>query len=421
MQTEGRPSVVPHRSKEKDPSIETLRGLAILLVVAGYIIKDDLGHGAAEAGSPVSSALQFLYYLLTPVRIPLFTVISAYLYAASPAGPGMFRKLVAGKARRILVPFAVVSFAQYVVLALVPSGAQRPLSQIYRAYLYPYEQLWFLISIFWIFVLVGALDARGMLGSVKKWAPVLAAALALHLLVTPTRLFSLNGVNYLLPFFLLGYGIRRYGARLLGRRGCVACLAAAVPVTAAYAALYFAQHADRFPAWSYRVLGLVMSFTLVPLLMRYRPKIAWLAWVGSYAFGIHLFNKIGLAPIKAAFLRAGVSNDALTFVAYLAGCVLAAIAIQTLLERHAWTRRFVLGLKEGRPEAPARVAAPSRRPLGHVLLRPTPLRAAAAAFALFLVGASLPASQRDADACARSGSCGSECAPCPGMCAHANR
>src|SRR6185503_20364991 len=96
---------------DKEQSIETLRSLAILLVVAGYIIKDDLHP---ETGSAITSFLEYIYYFLKPIRMPLFTVISAYLYSASPATQESFKKLVTGKARRILIPYFVVSAMQYI-------------------------------------------------------------------------------------------------------------------------------------------------------------------------------------------------------------------------------------------------------------------------------------------------------------------
>src|SRR3990167_1539045 len=94
--------------KDKDQSIETLRGIAIVLVVAGYIIQADLNH----IDSGITAFLDWMYYLLKPIRMPLFTVISAYLYAASPATRETFKKLVTGKSRRILIPFFVVSTLQ---------------------------------------------------------------------------------------------------------------------------------------------------------------------------------------------------------------------------------------------------------------------------------------------------------------------
>ena len=87
--------------KPKDQSIETLRGIAIILVVAGYIIEGNLTDGPGTH-SFVAALLHFIYYVLIPIRMPLFTVISAYLYAASPATQNTLNKLIVGKTRRIL-------------------------------------------------------------------------------------------------------------------------------------------------------------------------------------------------------------------------------------------------------------------------------------------------------------------------------
>src|SRR6185503_16375340 len=130
---------------DKEQSIETLRSLAILLVVAGYIIKDDLHP---ETGSAITSFLEYIYYFLKPIRMPLFTVISAYLYAASPATQESFKKLVTGKARRILIPYFVVSAMQYIFFSIFHMNGPHRLDEILRIYLWPFEQFWFLWAIF---------------------------------------------------------------------------------------------------------------------------------------------------------------------------------------------------------------------------------------------------------------------------------
>ena len=79
----------------KDPNIETLRGLAILLVVAGHVIGIDATGGMKVADD---SLWRYLYASLQYVRMPLFTAISGWVYALHPvaaheAGTFMFKKI----------------------------------------------------------------------------------------------------------------------------------------------------------------------------------------------------------------------------------------------------------------------------------------------------------------------------------------
>src|SRR5689334_19069336 len=106
--------------KPKDQSIETLRGIAILLVVAGYISREfilpmDLTHPSLTV-----SILKYIEHTLSTIRMPLFTVISGYLYAASPVTFETLKKLISGKFRRIMVPFLIFSTFQFLFFLFVP-------------------------------------------------------------------------------------------------------------------------------------------------------------------------------------------------------------------------------------------------------------------------------------------------------------
>jgi hypothetical protein len=331
--------------KEKDQSIETLRGLAILLVVAGYIILDDLGlHGRTV----FSSGLKFSYYCLKPIRMPLFTVISAYLYASFPATKETFKKLVSGKMRRILIPFAVVSAVQYAFYSIVPTHVPHPINEIYRIYLYPLDQFWFLYSIFWIFIIVGAMDAFKMLETPKKWFFWLAVALVSNAIFDPTRLFSINGVNYLLPFFLIGYGIRRFYAMLFTPRMIKSYLAVMAIAYVPYLLQYWRTPGDADAL--HKGTSLFISCTAVPLIFHYRKNIPFFARIGYYAFGIHIFNKISVAFPRAQFHFWHMENDAVIFITFLASSVIFSIGFQELMEKFSFTRKFVLGLKDNPPK-----------------------------------------------------------------------
>ena len=336
--------------KIKDHSLETLRGLAILLVVAGYIIRDDMGHGQH---SIVGSGLRFIYYCLTPIRMPLFTVISSYLYAASPATRETFKKLVTGKARRIMIPFTVVSTIQYTFFSLAPVKEPMPLHEIYKIYLFPLDQFWFLYSIFWIFVIVGAMDSFKMLETPKKWLACLVISTVLNVLWSPTRLFSIYGVNYLFPFFLMGYGIRRFPKNLFTRPLITAYLTAALFSYAFYVFLYLRPSLPGPMEKIYKISGLCISYSMVPLIMHFRKNVPLFAKIGYYAFGIHIFNKISAALPRLAFQYFHLTDEGLIFFVYMICAVIFSIGLQILMENFNFTRKFVLGIKES-PKKPVK-------------------------------------------------------------------
>lgn len=101
----------------KDPNIETLRGLAILLVVAGHVIGIDATGGMKVADD---SLWRYLYASLQYVRMPLFTAISGWVYALHPvaaheAGTFMFKK-----ARRLLLPMVCVGTLYFLIQYITP-------------------------------------------------------------------------------------------------------------------------------------------------------------------------------------------------------------------------------------------------------------------------------------------------------------
>jgi hypothetical protein len=328
--------------KVKDQSIETLRGLAIILVVAGYIIRGDLDH---TVHSTFSTVLDLMYYLLKPIRLPLFTVISAYLYASSPATQETLKKLIHGKARRIMIPFIAVSAMQYTFYALFPVKGPHPLNELYKVYLWPLEQFWFLYSIFWIFIIVGCLDSLRAMDTFKKWVMCILVALIGHVLFEPPDIFSLNGVNYLLPFFLLGYGIKRYSKELFSAQMIRLYVATAALAYGVYSIFYFKRVEGGHDL--YKDLSLMISLSAVPLLFYFRRTIPLLAQAGYFAFGIHIFNKISSALPRMLFQHLNLdSNPALVFFTYLAFGIFFSIGIQLFLEQFGWARKYILGIKD---------------------------------------------------------------------------
>ena len=63
-------------TRTKELSIETLRGLAIVLMVMGHVIGSKSNGGLQVSDD---SWYRYFYLTLSPLRMPLFTVISGYV------------------------------------------------------------------------------------------------------------------------------------------------------------------------------------------------------------------------------------------------------------------------------------------------------------------------------------------------------
>lgn len=334
------------RARAKDASIETLRGLAIVLVVGVHVIGGDAAHGLRVGDD---SPFRWLVVSLQSLRMPLFTVISGYVYALRPVEPGPDRGIggfVRGKARRVLLPFAAVSTLQFVTRALAP-GVNDPaqLDELWRIYVFPVDQFWFLQAIFWCFLTVALVDGFGLAREPRRWALWLALGLAAALLV-PRWTYALSlcvGYVYLLPFFLLGVGLYRFPGVLEDRR-LVAVAAVLAAAGVAVQQLAWAGLVPLVEPWRH-ALDVGLGLCAVVVLFRFRPTWRPLARLGAYAYAIYLFHVFPAAGARIALGRIGITEPLLVFAVALAAGLAAPVVAETVLRRSRPLRRVLLGLR----------------------------------------------------------------------------
>ncbi|WP_337176011.1 acyltransferase [Paludisphaera sp.] len=329
-------------ARPKDMRIESLRGLALILMVAGHVIGDSPESGMKVADD---SGYRYFYFSLSYLRMPLFTAISGFVYSLAPASRDAAGRFVVGKARRILLPFATVLTAQFLMRMATPGVNMRPsLSDLPAAYLYGIDQFWFLQSIFAIFLVVGALDCVGGLRTFPRWAAALLFSLALYRLPIPVpHVFSLNGAVWLLPFFLLGCGVKRFPEKLFHPATlafAAACLA--VGIAAQQAAWFSWLSVSEIRAW---MVPALVGLTGNLLLFRYFPVVPALAFVGAHAYTAYLLHVFFTAGSRIALYRAGIDYHPIIFVVGVAAGVGMPILVEPLIAKSRLLRRAVLGLR----------------------------------------------------------------------------
>ena len=328
----------------------------MLLLVAGHVY----GLGAAEGlRRPEDTFGHYLTDSVEPLRMPLFTVISGYVYALRPVTstsglPGLVR----GKARRLLLPLllltAVVGGLQ---ILSGRGGGSLTVGDVAAGYLYGFSHLWFLYAIFVVFVVAGLLDATGRLARVRPWAAAWAlGALAYVLVLLPHRfdVFSLNGALRLFPFFLLGYALRRHAQLFSGNRVVGAAVAVFV-LSGAVEQLVIITDAE-LAGPARRALGLVVGTSGLVALFRVRHvfRSRLLAWVGTYAFTIYLLHTTANAGVKTVLRAVGVDSVPVLFTTGVLAAILLPVLFHVTAGRYALVRTLVLGEKP----LPAAVEAP---------------------------------------------------------------
>jgi peptidoglycan/LPS O-acetylase OafA/YrhL len=321
-------------SQQTDSAIQSLRGLAVILMVCGHVI-----GSTATAGMQVAdkSAWRLFYLALKDIRMPLFTVISGFVYAMRPISRiGDVPGLLSAKIRRLLFPLITVGALMFLLEFEVPGthNKEEP-SQFWKIYVLPYEHLWFLQALFLVFVIVAVVDAVRLLSSRSRalLAIVVSSVMAIVISVPLNmNVFSAGSAVNLLPFFLIGYLLNRHRA-LADRRW-------ALVIAPPFLLPYGMRLGVIFDIWRPRemldrTIGLCVGITGVMLLFLARNLIRCrpLAWIGGFAFGIYLLHVFGAAAARMAAHHLGISADIVVFGISLAAGVVIPILFQRMFGR----------------------------------------------------------------------------------------
>lgn len=324
----------------KDPSVETLRGLAVLLMVVGHVIGNSADRGLRVEDD---SAYRWAYYSLQDVRMPLFTVISGFVYALRPVRFATAGRFLRGKARRLLLPLLTVATLQFVFHHVAGANHVDRWSDIWKVFVYGFDQFWFLQALFPVFLTVVLLDGFDLMATELSWLACVAAAGVAGRFLPKPDLFSLWGSLYLLPYFLLGCGLQRFPA-FLTRRPVLIVLAALLAAGLAI------QQAEWFgdlgidldqTGW----LALCIGLAGTALLFRVRQPVPCLATLGAYSFSIYLFHVFGTAGSRVVLSRLGVHHRPALMLAGLAAGVFLPIAAEQALRQSRVLRTAFLGEK----------------------------------------------------------------------------
>lgn len=217
----------------KNSHIETLRGIAILLVVIGHVI-GSTPEGGMRIDFP--SPWRYLYLWIDYIQMPLFTAIAGWVYALKPVKAGSSGTFMKRKAYRLLVPMAVAATLYFLIQYITPGTNQKGnLADIWRIYVFPYTIYWYLPSLFLMFAAIRMIDANKWMDKFGGWAICLVCAFA-GLVVQKIflsngqipNLFSFMGAMAQFPYFVAGVGIRRFSKQIITHKTSVALSSLAI-------------------------------------------------------------------------------------------------------------------------------------------------------------------------------------------------
>lgn len=300
---------------ERKLEIDTLRGLACLLLVAYHVVGATKYSGLLISDGWLREFNDYLAYL----RMPLFTVLSGFVYAARPYS-GRPLSFVLGKARRLLIPMLFVGTAFAVVQELVP-GSNARVENWRLLHIIPVAHFWFIESLFIIFLAILPLERSNLLSSNSTFILVFSVSVLLYLFFPLTKLFSISGATYLLPYFLFGLWCGRFGiVETIPKVGIWAVAFGVAVCLVLWGSAGFSKRS--FFALAIGIIGCAV-------LLGSRLNIRLFALVGEYSYTIYLLHIFFTAASRILLSRLGVES---TYVLFMSGC-LAGMFGPVLVER----------------------------------------------------------------------------------------
>ncbi len=317
-------------SRAERTDIETMRGLAAILMVMGHVIGNDAASGMTVANN---SGWRHFYVAFAPLRMPLFTVIAGYVYALRPLGEGRVVEYLRGRLRRLVLPLLVMYPLFLWIQHVTPSAHQHTLPSPVECAVYPQAHFWFLYAMVWITLATVPLELHGFLKDPWRIAACMLVFAALWLWEFETLKLALANAEQLLPFFLLGIAVQRFWDP---RSGSVRTKLLITAAMIALMAVYQLEHAGlvSMTSTAHRTLTMALGFAAMSFAFAFRFSCAPLAWLGAYSYGIYLLHVYGTAGARIAMQRMGIGNPLAMFVVGTA----AGLALPVALDR--WADRF---------------------------------------------------------------------------------
>lgn len=316
-------------SRSKDTVVETIRGLSIVLVVVYHSV-----------GAESALALQWLADAIDPIIMPMFAFVAGYVYSMRTVTWERVPRFILSKALRILVPFSIASLATYVLVGVLHGGVVW--SEMWRPLLFSYEHFWFLQALFVMFLITAIVDAAGLLRGYRRWLGTTGSVWVVCFLVPGTDFFSLWGAKYLLPIFLVGYGVLRHPERVLSRHALVGwglLLIGALTV-------FLLSKNDLLSVSTRRgdLTSMALGLALSILLLASRIRARSLVFVGAASYCIYLYHGFGVS--LAAKLSRAAHIDENGYACFLSKSVLGLllpVCLYLVLARMRFARKLILG------------------------------------------------------------------------------
>lgn len=331
--------------KNKNYHIETLRGIAILLVVAGHVI------GSTPAGGmkiDYPSIWRYIYSIIIYIQMPLFTAIAGWVYSIKPVSRNSMPVFLKKKVMRLLLPMITVGTLYFLIQYFTPGTNNKGvLSEIWRIYIFPYTIYWYLPSLFLMFIAIGFIDINNYASTFKSWFICFFISYFLLILfiinIIPEslpNLFSFKGAIYQFPYFLIGVFIYRFKDFLNNKFFITLCLVCTI------IGIFMLNLSWFYPVNKYEIYKAIkVLFITSTLLVIFKIKFENDLFItfGKFAYSIYLFHVFFTGGIRIILLKCGVESNGVIFFTTFIIASLAPILIDKIMNRYRILSICMLG------------------------------------------------------------------------------
>ncbi len=341
----------------KKMEIDTLRGFAVLAVVWHHSMLEYVN--VLQETNMLSALAELLIkmptVLLDPLRMPLFTILSGWVYALRPASKDSSFIFIKGKLRRIILPLMFVSMTMYVSYFLL-NGSYPVLNiggqptevmpqDAWMVFFYHFGHLWFLHAVFAIFMFILVVDSLNLMNSVRRWCGWLVVLAVAPFVLPSTEFWSVFGVLHLSVFFVFGLGLYRFRDILFQPR-VVLCGAVVFAFGMTMYVLSKLGGID-ISDTSVRVVRMFVGISGALCLLSLRLRLSWLAWLGGFSYTIYLYHPLAFQLHRTfdSMLSSGAVTQLLWFAMLFLCGVLIPIVIDKVFSNTKLLKTPILGKK----------------------------------------------------------------------------
>lgn len=274
---------MPAQTKQRDPYFDNLKGLLIILVVAGHCV---------NLYRDSNVYCNYLFHLIYAFHMPLFFYIAGY-----------FSKNVEKTYKRafeaLIVPAIPFELLYFIMHAVTKADNAEP-------FLTPVFAYWFCFALFFCRALLPYLSR-------VRWIVPVTFILALAAGFNPyiDEIMTLSRFLCMLPFFMLGYfTTRERMERIRGMKAAVPVIAAIVSVAALFALLSLTDYDLGFTLRSpyggkegvlFRAFQFIIAVPLSLLVMKLTPRAkSYLSVIGQKTLQIYFLHFYFTTAIKMA-------------------------------------------------------------------------------------------------------------------------